>query len=89
MTPSALSLVLTNKSPNLMCVYVEPYPNDYWLQPGESLRLSGTPGDAEVEVIRFVNESGEDGLTVWFGEDPEPTAQTLDGDSLTSGHQRP
>ena len=89
MTPGLVSLVLRNDSATLMCIYVEPYPNDYWLQSGEALRLSGTPGGVEVEVTRFANESAEDGLTVWFGEDPDPTAQTLDGTSLPSGHQRP
>ena len=89
MTTGVVSLVLRNDSTTLMCIYVEPYPNDYWLQPGEALRLSGSPGDAEVEVTRFANESAEDGLTVWFGEDPDPTAETIEGISLATGHQRP
>jgi hypothetical protein len=78
------TLTLRNDSQTLLSVFVEPYPSDYWLRPGEALRLTGSPGAGEVEVIRF-----EDGMTVWFGEDPDPEAHTLDGSRLANGHQRP
>jgi hypothetical protein len=85
------SMVVRNESAGLMCIYIEPYPNDYWLRPSEAVRISGVPGTAEIEMIRFTNgpPREEDGLTLYFGEDPDPTVQTLDGIPLPSGHQRP
>ena len=77
-------LSLRNDSVTLLSVYVEPYPSDYWLRPGEGLRLIGSPGTGEIQVVRFDN-----GLTVWFGDDPDPEAQGPDGSRLASGHQRP
>ena len=72
-----------------MCVYVEPFPSDYWLLPSEAVRIVGSPGAADVEVIRFSNGPTEDGLTVWFGNDPDPRVEKLDGTSVPNGYQRP
>lgn len=67
-----------------MAVYIEPYPNEYWLRPGEGICITGRPGTRQVEVIPF-----DQGMTIWFGEDPDPTVTTPDGAALQPGHQRP
>jgi hypothetical protein len=84
MTSASSSLILRNDSTGLLSIYIEPYPNDYWLQPGEAMRVAGSPGSGEVQVVRF-----DTGLTLWFGEDPDPEVSTLEGERLSSGHQRP
>lgn len=84
MAPPPTMLTLRNDSEALLSVYVEPHPSDYWLRPGEALRLVGSPGSGEVEVIRFDN-----GTTVWFGDDPDPQALSPHGSRLANGHQRP
>jgi hypothetical protein len=83
-TTSSARLILRNDAAVLLGVYVEPYPSDYWLQPGERIRLVGTPGSGDVQVVRF-----EKGLTVWFGDDPDPEVHSLDGTRWECGHQRP
>jgi hypothetical protein len=78
------SISLTNDTSAVMAVYIEPYPNEYRLRPGQNVHITGRPGKHQVEIIPF-----DRGMTIWFGEDPDPVVTTPDGDVLQPGDQRP
>jgi hypothetical protein len=78
------SITLTNDTTSVLAVYVEPYPNEYWLQPNERVRITGDPGKYDIDVAPF-----DGGMTIVFGEDPDPTVMAPDGATLLPGHQRP
>ncbi|WP_329526407.1 hypothetical protein [Streptomyces sp. NBC_01462] len=75
-----------------VCLFIEPYGEDYWLKPGDVFEV--TPlSDA---YVQFSVAVANDLFTVWLYEDGDPYNALLDyevaaanGDKLECGHQRP
>lgn len=76
-----------------LCLFIEPYGEDYWLKPGEALTVGP---EAEGIDVWFDTYASRDCITVWLYEDGDPTKVVLDyvvvdadGTRLDCGHQRP
>lgn len=76
-----------------LCLFIEPYGEDYWLKPGEVFTVA--PAAKGIDVW-FHTVLWRDGITVWLYEDGEPEKMILeavvtdaDGTRLECGHQRP
>ncbi|MCX4546177.1 hypothetical protein [Streptomyces sp. NBC_01565] len=76
-----------------LCLFVEPWCDDYWMKPGETLTLRS---EAEGIDVWFHTSISKGCVTVWLYEDGDGRKLVLDhavfdagGNRLESGHQRP
>ena len=70
---------------SMLCVYVEPLANDYWIAPGQRLSFEARMSEPDLDVI-WHND-----VTIWMG-DADPLAisvKTEDGVEVDCGFQRP
>ncbi|MFJ3842275.1 hypothetical protein ACIPY6_43295 [Streptomyces sp. NPDC090054] len=86
-------LPVENGGDESLCLFIEPYGEDYWLKPGEVFTVA-----PEVEGIDvwFSTVVWKGGITVWPYEDGDPvkivmeyTVSDANGTRLECGHQRP
>jgi len=71
---------------SLLCVYVEPLANDYWIAPGQKLTFAAETSKPELDVIWHAT-----GVTLWL-DDADPyliSVTTEDGVEVECGFQRP
>ncbi|MEL5956245.1 hypothetical protein AADR41_15995 [Streptomyces sp. CLV115] len=76
-----------------LCLFIEPYGEDYWLKSGEVFTVAP---DIEGIDVWFSTVVWDGGITVWPYEDGDPTRIVLEyvvfdatGGRLECGHQRP
>ncbi|OKI98984.1 hypothetical protein AMK18_23925 [Streptomyces sp. CB01249] len=76
-----------------LCLFIEPYGEDFYLKPGEVFTITPEAEGADVWSSTLVWEGG---ITVWLYENGDPTRIVLeytvtdaDGIQLECGHQRP
>ncbi|GGW75491.1 hypothetical protein [Streptomyces xantholiticus] len=86
-------LPVQNAGENLVSLFIEPYGEDFWLQPGEVFTVTPTVAGVDVQFSMAV---AADHITVWLYEDADPYKVILDfevldegGAALECGHQRP
>ncbi|MET7616150.1 hypothetical protein [Streptomyces sp. NPDC005408] len=84
---------MQNAGENLVSLFIEPYGEDYWLQPGEGFTVAPAADGVDVQFSVVV---AADHITVWLYEDGDPCKVILDdevvdegGTALECGHQRP
>ncbi|MFD0268818.1 hypothetical protein ACFVGY_19945 [Streptomyces sp. NPDC127106] len=82
-----------NRGDTELCLFIEPYCEDYWMKPGEALTIRS---EAEGIDVRFDTYVSKGCVTVWLYEDGAPHKTVVDyavvdasGLRLDSGHQRP
>ncbi|MFK0113849.1 hypothetical protein [Streptomyces sp. NPDC091217] len=87
------ALPVENSGTSPLCLFVEPYGEDYWLAPGEAFTVKP---DGEGIDVWFSTYVSQDCIAVWLYEDGDPARVVLDhkvvdanGISLDCGHQRP
>jgi hypothetical protein len=66
-------------------LFLEPYGEDYWLQPGDEFIVTSRVPDPDPA---FGLELTDDGVTIYF-EGHHAAVTALDGKTLDVGHQRP
>ncbi|MEV7682151.1 hypothetical protein AB0O64_26910 [Streptomyces sp. NPDC088341] len=86
-------LPVENAGDGDLCLFIEPYGEDYWLKPGEVFTVAPDVGGIDV---RFSASVWPEGITVWLYENGDPhkvvleyTVADADGTPLECGHQRP
>ncbi|MGW6740815.1 hypothetical protein ACWGDX_08730 [Streptomyces sp. NPDC055025] len=86
-------LPVENAGDGDLCLFIEPYGEDYWLKPGEVFTVAP---DAEGIDVWFSTSIWREGITVWLYEDGDPHKIVLEyavadanGTRLECGHQRP
>ena len=86
-------LPVQNAGENLVSLFIEPYGEDFWLKPGETIIV--TPAVDGIDV-QFSVVVAADHITVWLYEDGDPYKVIVDyevvdkgGTALECGHQRP
>ncbi|MEU6310663.1 hypothetical protein [Streptomyces sp. NPDC047014] len=86
-------LPVANAGTSDLCLFIEPYGEDFHLRPGEVFTVA--PEDEGIDVW-FSTLVWEGGITVWPYEDGDPSKVVLecavtdaDGTRLECGHQRP
>ncbi|MFJ6981723.1 MULTISPECIES: hypothetical protein [unclassified Streptomyces] len=86
-------LPVENAGTDTLCLFVEPYGEDFHLRPGEVFTVAP---EAEGVDVWFTTVVWDGGITVWPYEDGDPTRIVLecavidaDGTRLECGHQRP
>ena len=80
-------LPVVNEGGSLLQVFVEPWANDFWLEPGEELVVIATNENATPEFER-VDE--RDGLVSVYVNTPGSLFYVMQGDvELECGHRRP
>lgn len=57
------SLVVRNDADTLLCIFVEPLGEDFWVAPKSSLRVTATASDDEVETTWH-----QQGVSVWMSD---------------------
>ncbi|MEY9969575.1 hypothetical protein ABIA33_007664 [Streptacidiphilus sp. MAP12-16] len=84
---------MENVGDRVACLFIEPYGEDYWMNPGEVFTVGPIIEGIDVWFSTFVSR---DCITVWLYEDGDPTKVVLDyavvdahGTRLDCGHQRP
>ncbi|MER5653817.1 hypothetical protein ABT076_12470 [Streptomyces sp. NPDC002131] len=87
------SLPVTNEGDIDLCLFIEPYCEDYWIKPGEALTVRAEVEEIYVWFDTFISKGC---VTVWLYEDGDPHKIVGDyavldasGNRLESGHQRP
>jgi hypothetical protein len=80
------SLVLRNEAETMLCVFVEPLGEDFWIAPSDSLLFSATTSRAQVECIWH-----QQGVSVWMDDAPAHgfVVATEAGEVVQCGYQRP
>ncbi|WP_327676771.1 hypothetical protein [Streptomyces sp. NBC_00467] len=75
-----------------LCLFIEPYGEDFWLEPGEAVAVSPVSDGINVE---FTVTVADELVSVWLHEDVDPhkvgsEPQVIDasGTPLKCGHQR-
>ncbi|MGV9454747.1 hypothetical protein [Streptomyces sp. NPDC003635] len=75
-----------------ICLFIEPYGEDFWLKPGDAFEVVPLT-DASVQFSVVVTNHV---FTVWLYQDGDPYNVLLDyqvtganGEKLACGHQRP
>ncbi|MFJ3643330.1 hypothetical protein ACIPRD_26740 [Streptomyces sp. NPDC090108] len=86
------SLPVENAGDTDICLFIEPYGEDFWMKPGDAFEVVPL-SDANVHFSVVV---ANDVFTVWLYQDGDPYNILLDykvtgvhGEELTCGHQRP
>ncbi|MFJ5220404.1 hypothetical protein ACIP98_37675 [Streptomyces sp. NPDC088354] len=86
-------LPVQNRGDRDVCLFIEPYGEDFWMKPGDSFTVVPIREQSNVEFSVVV---AADLLTVWLYEDGDPYNAILDyevvdahGSKLACGHQRP
>ncbi|MFD9407079.1 hypothetical protein ACFWBN_08655 [Streptomyces sp. NPDC059989] len=87
------SMPVENRGDTELCLFIEPYCEDYWLKPGEALTVRS---EAEGVDVWFDTHVSKGCVTVWLYEDGDPFKIVGDyavvdasGIQLDSGYQRP
>ncbi|MFD4246829.1 hypothetical protein ACFWP3_35360 [Streptomyces sp. NPDC058525] len=82
-----------NRGNTELCLFLEPYCEDYWMKPGEVITVRS---EAEGVDVWFHTGVSKGCVTVWLYEDGDPYKIVVDyavvdasGTPLDSGHQRP
>ena len=78
------SIRVTNDVSDLLCVFIEPCGEDYWIRRRQVLHLVADIGGEAIEIIAHPQ-----GLSVWAGAADHVDAQDEEGRPLVCGHQRP
>lgn len=86
------SLPVENAGSVPLCLFVEPYGEDFWLEPGEAVTVSPVSDGINVQ---FAVTVAAELVSVWLYEDGDPyrvvsESQVIDasGTPLKCGHQR-
>ncbi|MEU9477301.1 hypothetical protein [Streptomyces sp. NPDC048191] len=86
------NLPVENVGSTPLCLFVEPYGEDFWLEPGDAVTLSPV-GDGG--SVQFAVQVAAELMSVWLYEDGDPgkviaESQVTDaaGTPLECGHQR-
>ncbi|MEV6677361.1 hypothetical protein AB0N09_10910 [Streptomyces erythrochromogenes] len=86
-------LPVENAGKGDLCLFIEPYGEDFYLRPGEGFTVAP---EAEGIDVWFSTLVWEGGITVWLYEDGDPAKMVLEytvtdanGTRLECGHQRP
>ncbi|MFF3654661.1 hypothetical protein [Streptomyces olivochromogenes] len=86
------SLPVENAGSVPLCLFVEPYGEDFWLEPGEVVTVSPISDGTDVQ---FAVTVAAELMSVWLFENGDPNrvvseSQVLDtsGTPLECGHQR-
>ncbi|GAA3855172.1 hypothetical protein ACFYOF_06665 [Streptomyces sp. NPDC007148] len=86
------SLPVENAGSVPLCLFVEPYGEDFWLEPGETVTVSPVSDGVNVQ---FAVTVADELVSVWLFEDGDPNrvvleSQVIDtsGSPLECGHQR-
>ncbi len=84
---------MENTGDSVLCLFIEPYGEDYWLNPGDAFTVGPIAEGIDVWFSTFISR---DCVTVWLYKDGDPSMVVLDyavvdadGASLDCGHQRP
>ncbi|MFF4744018.1 hypothetical protein [Streptomyces sp. NPDC001268] len=85
-------LPVENAGSTPLCLFIEPYGEDFWLEPGEAVTVMPVGDDISVQ---FAVTVAVELVSVWLYEDADPhkvvsESQVLDasGIPLKCGHQR-
>ncbi|MFE9443046.1 hypothetical protein ACFYO2_29575 [Streptomyces sp. NPDC006602] len=85
-------LPVDNAGTSPLCLFIEPYGEDFWLEPGEAVTVSPINDGINVE---FTVTVAPELVSVWLYEDGDPhkvvsESQVIDasGAPLKCGHQR-
>ncbi|MBO2461263.1 hypothetical protein [Actinomadura violacea] len=86
-------LPVENTGDRLLCLSVEPYAEDFWLRPGESLAVMPSADDTDPQFAVYAQPNH---LSVWIYESGDPTKVLMDftvvnakGTVVGCGYQRP
>ncbi|MFE2293031.1 hypothetical protein [Streptomyces sp. NPDC059452] len=86
-------LPVENAGDSDLCLFIEPYGEDFYLRPGEVFTVAP---EADGIDVWFSTVVWEGGITVWPYEDGDPTKIVLEytvtdanGARLECGHQKP
>lgn len=80
------SLTISNEQQDLLCVFVEPLGEDFWIAPSQRLRFTGSSTRPEIEVVWHAQ-----GASI-FMDDADAygfEVRTDTGDLVECGYQRP
>ncbi|MFG3587356.1 hypothetical protein [Streptomyces sp. NPDC047990] len=87
------TLPVENSGTSPLCLFVEPYGEDYWLTPGEVFTVMSA---VEGIDVWFSTQVSQDCIAVWIYEEGDPAKVVLDyqvvdadGTFLDCGHQTP
>ncbi|MGV9339625.1 hypothetical protein [Streptomyces sp. NPDC003688] len=86
------TLPVENAGDRDVCLFIEPYGDDFWMRPGDAFKVVPLSDDD----VQFSVAVAGDVFTVWLYQDDDPYNMLLDyeviganGEQLTCGHQRP
>ncbi|MFD8597503.1 hypothetical protein ACFV1L_21115 [Kitasatospora sp. NPDC059646] len=86
-------LPVQNGGEDLVCLFIEPYGEDFWLKPGDEFTVVPTDDAPDPQ---FTVVSAPDRLVVWIFEGGNPmnviadyTVVDSNGSELECGHQHP
>jgi hypothetical protein len=79
-------LRLQNESTEMLCVFVEPLGEDFWIAPAQTLVFTGSTSEPEVDCIWHAQ-----GVSVWMDDAPAYgfVVTTQEGEVVECGYQRP
>ncbi|GAA4531242.1 hypothetical protein GCM10023192_21210 [Amycolatopsis samaneae] len=84
---------MRNAGDRALCLFLEPYGEDYWIAPGQALCVQATADDVDAQ---FDVTAGPDLVSVWIHERGDCAKAVLDyqvtdehGERVECGHQRP
>ncbi|MGW0967221.1 hypothetical protein [Streptomyces sp. NPDC002516] len=86
------TLPVENAGDTDVCLFIEPYGEDFWLKPGDAFKVVPLSDDN----VQFSVVVAKHVFTVWLYQDGDPYNALLDyivtginGERLACGHQRP
>ncbi|MFG2174403.1 hypothetical protein ACGFMO_24080 [Streptomyces niveus] len=77
---------VSNETESLLCLWVEPWGTDHWMQPGEVFTVV-TESEAEESPFNVVVHA--QGITVWVNSANDAEVVDKNGGLVPCGHQRP
>ncbi|MEI5098213.1 hypothetical protein RB200_05590 [Streptomyces sp. PmtG] len=87
------SMSIENQGDIALCLFIEPYLEDFWMRPGEAFTVRS---ERDGVGVLFETAVAKGCVTVWLYEDGDPSkfvadyaVVDADGKPLESGHQRP
>lgn len=69
------SMPIENRGDAVLCLFIEPYCEDYWMKPGEALTVRSEAKGVDVWFDTYVSKGC---VTVWLYEDGDPYKIVVD-----------
>jgi hypothetical protein len=75
-----------NDTTDTLCLWLEPWGTDHWMQPGERYTIT-TDDDPDEPCFETVIH--DQGISIWVNAGTDAQVVDQDGNEVACGHQRP